>query len=62
MWIPTVPKAMTKILPLTFMNKGPKGGWIELQLKWFTLGEVQGGDRLNFQFISPNKTHCYSHP
>lgn len=45
MWIPTVPKAMTKILPLNSMNRGLKGAWMELQLKWFTLGEVQGGDR-----------------
>lgn len=48
MWIPTVPKAMTKILPLKFMNKGPKGAWIELQLKQFTWREVQGGDRIKF--------------
>lgn len=48
MWIPHSSQGYDKDFTSEIHELSPKGARMELQFKWFTLGGVQGGNRIKF--------------
>lgn len=60
MWIPHSSQGCDKDFTSEIHEPSPKLGWMELQFKWFTLGRVQGGDRIKFSVYFSRRSD--SHP
>lgn len=62
MWIPHRSQGCDQDFTSEIHEPRSEGRLAGLQFRCFALGGVQGGDRIKFSVISPNKTQCDGHP